>query len=189
MTTHARRDNLHSGMAFTRKPGKLVKTDVKKLMDSERFETQLAAIKPNKRARVTPVLQRRRLPKLQRQDKLLTPPVGRGGFRKEPGTEVEGASNGLNRSPSGKVPLDVQTSLGKAHGESVSLKYREERVSNTFQEIRAEQQGYEDNLSSLFVEQARLDGLRPLRRPRSKKKLERFDEELNRSLKAILTGP
>ncbi|OMJ23230.1 hypothetical protein AYI70_g2392 [Smittium culicis] len=52
MVTHSRLDNLHSGMSFIGNPEQVVEFGVKTLMDSEKFETQLAAIKPTKRARV-----------------------------------------------------------------------------------------------------------------------------------------
>ncbi|OMJ27481.1 hypothetical protein AYI69_g3077, partial [Smittium culicis] len=52
MAAQARLVNLHSGMSFTVKPEQVVETEVKPLMDSEKFDTQIAAIKPNKRARV-----------------------------------------------------------------------------------------------------------------------------------------
>ncbi|OMJ16871.1 hypothetical protein AYI70_g6321 [Smittium culicis] len=51
MATHSRLDNLHSGMSFIGKPEQVEESDVKPLMDSEKFEIQLAAIKPTKRAR------------------------------------------------------------------------------------------------------------------------------------------
>ncbi|OMJ07759.1 hypothetical protein AYI69_g11334, partial [Smittium culicis] len=53
MATQARLDNLHSGMSFMGKPEHVVESEVKPLMDSEKFDTQLATIKPTKRARVT----------------------------------------------------------------------------------------------------------------------------------------
>ncbi|OMJ12095.1 hypothetical protein AYI70_g9314 [Smittium culicis] len=52
MATQSRLDNLHSGTSFTGKPEQVVESNVKPLMDNEKFETQLAAIKPTKRARV-----------------------------------------------------------------------------------------------------------------------------------------
>ncbi|OMJ24386.1 hypothetical protein AYI70_g1621 [Smittium culicis] len=52
MATQSRLDNLNSGMSFTGKPEQVVESDVKPLMDNEKFETQLAAIKPTKRDRV-----------------------------------------------------------------------------------------------------------------------------------------
>ncbi|OMJ21428.1 hypothetical protein AYI69_g5811 [Smittium culicis] len=85
MSTQARLDNLHIGMSFTGNPEKLVESEVKPLMGRKKFDIQLAAIKPTKRARP------------QQQDRLRIPPVG--GFRGEPGAEVEGSSNGFNRSP------------------------------------------------------------------------------------------
>ncbi|OMJ27987.1 hypothetical protein AYI69_g2553 [Smittium culicis] len=111
MATQARLDNLYSGMLFTGKPEQVVESEVKPLIDSEKFETQLAEIKPTKRVR-----------KLQQHDRLRIPPVG--GFRGEPGAEVEGASNGFNHSPGGREPLGVQISLGKARGQSVGPENR-----------------------------------------------------------------
>ncbi|OMJ07716.1 hypothetical protein AYI69_g11349 [Smittium culicis] len=52
MATQARLDNLYSGMSFTGKPEQVVESEVKPLMESEKFDTQLAAIKPTKRSRV-----------------------------------------------------------------------------------------------------------------------------------------
>ncbi|OLY78753.1 hypothetical protein AYI68_g7193, partial [Smittium mucronatum] len=60
---------------------------------------------------------------------------------RESGAGVEGANNCFNRSSSGRAPLDVQTSLGKAHRQSVCPEHRGEGFSNTFQEIGTKQQG------------------------------------------------
>ncbi|OMJ13475.1 hypothetical protein AYI69_g8995, partial [Smittium culicis] len=135
MATQARLDNLHSGMSFTGKPEQLVESEVKPLMDSEKFDTQLAAIKPTKRAR-------------QQQDRLRIPPVG--GFRGEPGAEVERTSNGFNRSPGGRAPLGVQTSLGKAHGQSMGPGNRGEGIPRTFQDIGIKQQGLRGDPTKSF---------------------------------------
>ncbi|OMJ21995.1 hypothetical protein AYI69_g5579, partial [Smittium culicis] len=52
MATQSRLDNLHTGMNFTGKPDQIVESNVKPLMDSEKFEAQLAASKSTRRPRV-----------------------------------------------------------------------------------------------------------------------------------------
>ncbi|OMJ21763.1 hypothetical protein AYI70_g3276 [Smittium culicis] len=52
METQSRLDNLHTGMNFTGKPDQIVESDVKPLMDSEKFEAQLVASKTARRPRV-----------------------------------------------------------------------------------------------------------------------------------------
>ncbi|OMJ15180.1 hypothetical protein AYI69_g8291 [Smittium culicis] len=51
MATQSRLDNLHTGMNFTGKPDQIVESNVKPLMDSEKFEAQLAASKSTRRPR------------------------------------------------------------------------------------------------------------------------------------------
>ncbi|OLY78358.1 hypothetical protein AYI68_g7594 [Smittium mucronatum] len=100
-----------------------------------------------------------------------------GGFRRESGAGVEGANNGFNRSSSLRAPLDVQTSLGKAHRKSVGPENRGEGVSNTFKDIGAEQQGLRGESTKSFCRAGPLGCLLATQAACSTKRLERFDEE------------
>ncbi|OMJ22161.1 hypothetical protein AYI70_g3046 [Smittium culicis] len=137
METLARFDNLHSGILLTGKCERVLESDVKPLMDNEKFETQLEAIKPTKRARIH--FFNGAEYNLQRQYRLLISPVG--GFRREPVSEVEEASNIFNRYSSGRAPLDVKASLGKAHGQSVGPEYPGEGGGPSLGEIQSPKYG------------------------------------------------
>ncbi|OMJ12115.1 hypothetical protein AYI69_g9554 [Smittium culicis] len=178
MTAQARLENLHSGMSFTVKHEQVVESEVKPQMDSEKFDTQLAAIKPTKRARVRrPFCGHRQIegrPSPQ-QDRLRIPPMG--GFRGEPGAEVERTINGFNFSSGWRAPLGVQTSLNKAHGQSVGPEHRGEGIPSTFQEIGIEQQGLRGDPMKSFYRAGPLVWPKATQEwPASTKRIERFDE-------------
>ncbi|OMJ30130.1 hypothetical protein AYI69_g334 [Smittium culicis] len=163
MTTQARLYNLYSGISFAGKPEQVEKSEVKPLISSEKFDTQLVAIKPTKRARF------RRTFHGSQQIEGRPSPVS--SIHPTAAIDEAAAKRPVLNSSGGGFQKVSMMSLGKAHGKSVDPENRGEGVPNIFQKIEAEQQGLRREQKKSFCR------ARSLEWPASTKKRDRLGEE------------
>ncbi|OMJ16596.1 hypothetical protein AYI69_g7779 [Smittium culicis] len=169
METQARLDNLLRGISFTGNPEQVVGSEVKPLIVSEKFDTQLAAIKPTKSARLH-----------------YCNGADHRSCRNKTGSEFlrwgvsEGSHGQRSREPK---------SLEKSHGQSVGPENRGEGIPRTFQDIGIKQQGLRGKQTKYFCVAGPLGWPKATQAwPASTKKREMVGEEFAASPKSDIDG-